>query len=177
MAQLDHRLLWLVYGGNHGSWAPLMIALTVLGGGWTAAALLPMLWHRRTRALAVSLAVAIASQATLVWALKLAFGRLRPWVALSLPRPFGAPLDPSFPSGHAAGSFCVATFLLVALPVAWPAGGARARALGAGGLALAALVALSRVYLGVHFPSDVLAGALLGSLFGAVAGGLYARRA
>jgi undecaprenyl-diphosphatase len=43
----------------------------------------------------------------------------------------------------------------------------------AGGLAV--LIAVSRVYLGAHFPSDVLAGAILGALVGALAGGLYAR--
>jgi membrane-associated phospholipid phosphatase len=179
IAELDHRLLLLVYGGNHGSWAPLMIALTVLGGGWSAAVLLPMIWHARTRAVAVPLAAAVVSTAVLVVVLKLVFGRLRPWVAMGLPPPFGMasdPPDPSFPSGHAAGSFCVAAFLLVALPAAWPAGGARARALGVAGLFLAALVALSRVYLGAHFPSDVLAGSLLGALIGAIAGGLYASR-
>jgi membrane-associated phospholipid phosphatase len=179
IAQLDHRLLLLVYGGNHGSWAPLMIALTVLGGGWSAVALLPMMWHARTRAIAVPLAVAVVSQAALVVVLKLVFGRLRPWVALSLPPPFGStgdPPDPSFPSGHAAGSFCVAAFLVVALPAAWPAGGARARVIGSAGLVLAALVALSRVYLGAHFPSDVVVGSLLGALIGAAAGSHYASR-
>ena len=42
-------------------------------------------------------------------------------------------------------------------------------------LVLAALIALSRVYLGVHFPSDVIAGALLGSAVGAAAAWLLRR--
>lgn len=171
----DVRALLAVYGGAHGAWAWPMIALTILGGGWSALLLLPMLWHTRTRRLAGALAGAVVAQAVLVWALKRAVGRVRPWIALGLPAPLGAPHDGSFPSGHAAGSFCVAAFLALALPAVWPAAPARARLVAAGAFFLAALVAFSRVYLGAHFPSDVICGALIGALVGALAGGLYAR--
>jgi undecaprenyl-diphosphatase len=57
----------------------------------------------------------------------------------------------------------------------WPSEPARARLGGALAFLLAALVALSRVYLGAHFPSDVFSGALLGALVGALAAGLYVR--
>ena len=57
----------------------------------------------------------------------------------------------SFPSGHAAVSFACATVLALAVPrLRWPL------------YALAALIAFSRVYVGVHFPFDVLAGAVIG---------------
>jgi len=171
----DHRALLAVYGGAHGAWAWPMIALTILGGGWSALLLVPMVWHPRTRRFAGALASAIVAQAVLVWAAKRAVGRVRPWISLGLPAPLGAPHDGSFPSGHAAGSFCVAAFLALALPAAWPGAPARARLVAGGAFVLAALVALSRVYLGAHFPSDVLCGALLGALIGALAGGLYAR--
>jgi undecaprenyl-diphosphatase len=85
------------------------------------------------------------------------------------------PSDFSFPSGHAAGCFCVAAFLALALPAAWPDSRRRARLLTALAGGLAVLIAVSRVYLGAHFPSDVIAGALLGALVGALAGGVYAR--
>ncbi len=62
-----------------------------------------------------------------------------------------APRDYSFPSGHAAATFAAA----VGLSRAWP-GGTVAWFL------LAALVSYSRLYLGVHYPSDVVAGALVG---------------
>lgn len=175
LASVDVRALLSVYGGAHGRWSWAMIALTVLGSGWAALFLVPMLWHARTRRFAGALAAAIAVQATAVWALKLAFGRVRPWIALGLPPPIGTPSDFSFPSGHAAGSFCVAAFLAVALPAAWPGAPWRARVTGALAVVLAALIALSRVYLGAHFPSDVLGGALLGALVGAVAARLYVR--
>lgn len=77
------------------------------------------------------------------------------------PRPFvlfpghplliAAPAGFSFPSGHAASGFCAAFIL-------WKAN----RHFGLSALILAALIAFSRIYLFVHYPADVLAGAVLG---------------
>lgn len=65
------------------------------------------------------------------------------------------PSSPSFPSGHATTAFAAAAAAAVLMPrLRWMF------------LGLAALVALSRVYLGVHFVLDILAGALLGTLIG-----------
>jgi undecaprenyl-diphosphatase len=175
LRDLDVRALLAMYGGAHGAWALPMLAATVVGEGWSALALVPLLVWSRTRRFATLLALGVAAQATLVWALKAAFGRVRPWIALDLAAPLGAPHDPSFPSGHAAGSFCVAAFLALALPVAWSSARGRARVVVWLVVALAVLIALSRVYLGAHFPSDVVAGALLGTLIGVLAGGLYVR--
>ncbi len=177
MIDLDVRTLLALYGGAHGSLAALMTAATLVGEGWTALLLLPMLWHGRTRRFAGLLTAAILSQAVLVWAMKAVVGRVRPWIALGLPEPVGSPHDFSFPSGHAAGSFCLAAFLALALPAAWPGSPARARIVGAVAFAYAVLVASSRVYLGAHFPSDVIFGALLGGAIGGAAGLAYIRRA
>ena len=69
------------------------------------------------------------------------------------------PSDFSFPSGHTAISFCVACVLFRNLPKKW----------GSLFLILAVLIAFSRLYLGMHYPSDVLAGALTGTFFSFVA--------
>lgn len=68
------------------------------------------------------------------------------------------PKTRSFPSGHAASGFAFATGVATEAPLA-------------GGLltALAALVAYSRVHTGVHYPSDVLAGAVIGAALSPVA--------
>jgi undecaprenyl-diphosphatase len=174
---LDVRALLSFYGGAHGSLGALMTGLTLLGEGWSAFLLLPLLWMVRTRRFAGLLTAAIVTQAVIVWGMKAAVGRVRPWIALGLPEPVGSPHDFSFPSGHAAGSFCLAAFLALALPVAWPASPGRARLVGAAAFVYAGLVASSRVYLGAHFPSDVIFGALLGAGIGAAAGLAYARRA
>lgn len=174
MIDLDARVLLALHGDGQGAWGTLMIAATLLGEGWTALLLVPLLARPRTRRFARVLTVTVLSQAVLVWGLKLLVGRVRPWIALGLAPVFGAPHDGSFPSGHAAGSFCVAAFLAVALPVAWSRVRAGAWAVVALSFVVAGLIATSRVYLAAHYPSDVLAGALLGSVVGAIGGRRHA---
>lgn len=88
--------------------------------------------------------------------LKNIFARLRPFevvdgVKLLIP----APTDFSFPSGHTLSSFIAATILYK-----------RYKKVGMWAILLAVLIAFSRLYLYVHFPSDVLFGALLGIFIG-----------
>jgi undecaprenyl-diphosphatase len=157
-----------------------MAALSLVGGGWGALALVPMLLWERTRRVGRSLAGVLAVTAVTVFSLKAAFHRVRPCYALPHVRPlvFDAPTDFSFPSGHAAGSFAVAVFLAVLLirsprAGAVAAGGRSQTAAAIGLLLFACGVGLSRIALGVHFPADVLAGAALGTTIAGVGARLH----
>jgi membrane-associated phospholipid phosphatase len=115
---------------------PVLVWLVLHRAWWTAAWVL----------------TATALVGPLTTGLKELVGRLRPQFADG-----GARLESlSFPSGHASG---VATLVTVALVLAWPllAPPARRRWLAAG-VALVALVGVSRLWLGVHYPSDVVGG-------------------
>lgn len=68
------------------------------------------------------------------------------------------PTDFSFPSGHTLASFEAATVLMI-----------NDKKLGIPALTLAVLIAFSRLYLYVHYPSDIFAGVLLGVFFGVLA--------
>ena len=98
--------------------------------------------------------------------LKPLVGRIRPFaVNAAVELLVKAPLDASFPSGHTAVSFAAVFALKAAGSPLWkPA------------LAVAVVIAFSRLYLYVHWPSDVLAGALLGAAVG-WAGGRLAEKA
>jgi undecaprenyl-diphosphatase len=110
-------------------------------------------WLRWRRA-AVWLAVAMAGALALDTALKFAYHRVRPVAFFG-----GAPHSYSFPSGHALCSFCFYGVLAGLLS-------ARTKALSwriviwTLAAMLVAVIGLSRIYLGVHYPSDVLGGYL-----------------
>ena len=88
--------------------------------------------------------------------LKLWIGRDRPPLADPAPEPIvSLPVTGSLPSGHATVAFACATALALPVPrLAVPL------------YVLAALIAFSRVYTGVHYPLDILAGAALGVVLG-----------
>lgn len=111
----------------------------------------------RRFAILLSTAVALPLAALVDSLLKSAVGRPRPFVADPAIHPLIArPHDSSMPSGHALTAFACSTIVAMLEPrLRWPA------------YALAAAIAASRVYLGVHYPSDVLAGGTLGAALGA----------
>ena len=85
--------------------------------------------------------------------LKPLIGRIRPFEANGFKNLLiSAPKDYSFPSGHTAASFAAALVLFH-----------RSRKLGAAAWITALLIAFSRLYLYVHYPTDVLAGCLSGA--------------
>ena len=118
---------------------------------WIALALaLAVLWRRWAVLALTFVAVALADGSAT--GLKAAFDRERPPERYAEPDPLvSVPGSGSFPSGHAATSFAAATVLSFAFPRLAPIL-----------LVLAAAVGFSRVYVGVHYPLDIVGGAFLG---------------
>ena len=135
---------------------PFVSGLSDHGEVWILFAAL-LLLIRRQRAYGLSAACALTLDLIACnIVLKPLIGRLRPFAFrpdLSLLVP--PPGDASFPSGHTAAAFAVVFALKTAGSPLWrPA------------LALAAVTAFSRLYLYVHWPTDVLGGILLGAAVG-----------
>lgn len=109
------------------------------------------LYFRHTRTAAL-VAITMLGVAVLDVALKLAFHRPRP-VAF-----FGAtPNSYSFPSGHALGSLCFYG-ILAAILASLARGRGTKLCIWTAAVFLVGMIGLSRIYLGVHYPSDVIAG-------------------
>jgi undecaprenyl-diphosphatase len=140
-----------------------MIAMTDLGD-WQVTALVGLvssglLWAHGERKAALLLLVALCGTLLLDDTSKGLFGRDRP--AVFDFRTQFSPTSKSFPSGHMLNATVAYTFLAYLVARASDSRGLRlaARLLGA---VLIAGVGLSRVYLGVHYPTDVVGGFLLG---------------
>jgi undecaprenyl-diphosphatase len=183
----DERYFRFLYGGQtaHGTALfVLMVMTTLVGGGWGMLVVLPFLAREKTRKVSAALLVTFGVAAAVVTILKNSVGRARPFVSLSgVSALYGTPTGFSFPSGHATGSFCFAGFIVgIAIRLARENHARKRDAmLGAlSAIAFAIVVSISRIYLGAHFPSDVLVGALIGFVIG-MAGAkgfeLYERRA
>ena len=152
--------LFSAINGAHAPWLDTVMAwaswLGYFPGIWFLSAAAALAWPRlRASAfracLALSLTYVMASGIV-----KPLVGRPRPYLAGTVEArtvEAAPPTSYSFPSGHAAtavaGALAGARIVPAAAPVLW---------------GLATLVALSRIYVGVHYPSDVAAGALLGVL-------------
>ena len=131
-----------------------------LGAVWIVFALLLGAYRRlgvlRTLALGVITALTTFLADALSFLAKDATHRTRPFVAHHQIHPLYVVHSSSFPAGHAATAFAGAVLLAMLAARLAPAF-----------LLLATLIGLSRIYDGVHYPTDVLAGAALGALVGA----------
>jgi diacylglycerol kinase family enzyme/membrane-associated phospholipid phosphatase len=140
---VDELLVMLSRAGEHAVlWLGIAAAGALFGGS-------------RGRRAAKQGVLALGCTSATVNGLKLVVDRRRPAPRRVLRR---RPRTSSFPSGHAASAFAFATAVSREVPGAAPAL-----------FPLAASVAYSRVYLGVHYPSDVVAGGALGTAVGSAA--------
>ena len=143
---LDALAVFFNYAGEHGE---IWIAFTLI-----------LLLCRRTRKAGLAMAIALISYLVAGdFILKPLFARPRPCdvntaVTILVKRPHGH----SFPSGHTASAFAAAFALWL-----------QNRKLGVPALVLAAFIAFTRLYLYVHFPTDILGGVVLGLALGALA--------
>jgi len=137
---LDHVLPWLTYLGSHFAFILFIILSWII---------------TKQRKVLRRLLLLYGIQSFVIYGLKFLVQRQRPLffleVASKLSKGPGEILDPSFPSGHAAFSFMMATLLALWFP--------RYRFIF---FIVAGFVGWTRIYLGLHYPTDVIAGSLLG---------------
>lgn len=169
MANWDQSALFWINGYHNPALDALFVAIAVAGEAWAwvGALLLLALWTRgEVRRTLLVLAVAIAvAEALIKFPLGHWVHRERPYLAVEGIRQLGiAWKDNSFPSGHAMNAWLATVFL-----------GAHYRRLLPWLVGFAVLVCYSRPYLGMHYPTDVLAGAALGTAAGFTALALECR--
>ena len=149
-------LLWIQEHLRNAILDPIMTTITQFGDGgifWIILAVL-MLCIPKTRRTGLACAVSMIFGLILTnLLLKNLVGRIRPYDLIDgLTVLVGKPDDWSFPSGHTTNSFAAAWVMFTMLP----------RKYGVPALILAILIAFSRMYVGVHYPTDILGGVIVG---------------
>lgn len=166
---IDRRIFEAINGLPHSAVGDRYVStLSNLGEGlgWVAGgAAIAMLGGRKGRRAGLATALASVAATYIVQkGVKPVFRRARPAVDRGARVVGVRPLDHSFPSGHSASSFAAATALSIYYPKAAPIA-----------FSLAAGVGVSRVHLGVHYPSDAAVGAAIGIGLGTLVGWLVAK--
>lgn len=159
--RLDREVLFVLYAGGHPALIVLARVFTFLGQpqllialGFIAAA---WLWWRHWSGYAIAVLVVTLAGRGIAEFQKFIIERPRPMVVLHLANEH----TPSFPSGHATSSMIV--YLTLALVLSADTKWSRIAVVAA--VALSLLIGFSRPMLGVHWPSDVIAGWSFGGLW------------
>ena len=152
-APLNEPFVWLGYLDKVGA---VWVVLAIVVGVTLRLGLIP------TATLTLLTGAATFAADSACFGLKDLAERTRPFVDHPQIDPLYVVHSSSFPAGHAATAFAGATLLSYIAPRAAP-----------GFLLLAAAIGYSRVYVGVHYPSDVLAGALVGAVIGFIGIGIW----
>lgn len=158
LLQLDGQLLVAIQGLRLAWLDPIVSIYTKLGDAgllWIIMSIVFLLNKRTRRAGALALLAMVLGLLVTNITIKPLVERARPWLDWPIV-PLVTEKDPnSFPSGHTCAAFAAGMIWMRALPWRW----GRIAAVVA-----AVLMGLSRLYVGVHYPTDVLAGAVIGSL-------------
>jgi undecaprenyl-diphosphatase len=168
IGEFDRRAMGWMFRRRTGFLTPIFQALTVTAWGGAWAIVVVSLYfavrleifpeHRSLLIDFLQAAIAPGAAWLVVSAIKRRWRRKRPFQAIEgYAALTWASLDDSFPSGHAASAFAFLTLLAGTRPELVPYVGVWATA-----------IAFSRFYLGVHFPSDIAIGALVGTIIGAL---------
>lgn len=134
---------------------PIMWVLAKLGSTTFWLALSAFLWIRKRKRDAVLVAAGVVIGGLLILPVKILLPRARPYLVLEGARALEMEGGGSFPSGHSKNGFTIAAIF-----------GDNRRMFAVPMYALVFLIALSRVYVGMHWPSDVIAGSVLGWVVG-----------
>lgn len=161
IVQIDNLILDFITEHLHTPFGdavmPVITSLGNAGAFWILLAVVLLFlpkWRKAGIQMLVGMMLAVLAGSLI---LKPLIARERPFSANGfLDLLIAAPKDFSFPSGHTSSSFAAAAVLF-----------RRKKSAGAAAAVLAALIAFSRMYLYVHYPSDILAGLLLGVVSGA----------
>lgn len=169
--QIDANvLLWIQKTVRCAQLTPVMKGFSYLGNAgifWIAVSILLLIPKRSRRAGIIALASIVITFCICNLWLKNAVARVRPYEVINgLTILIGEEDTWSFPSGHAASSFA-ASIAILRCAKKW---------LGIPCVCIAALIAFSRLYVGVHYPTDVIGGIAIGMIVALVLSGLFRKR-
>lgn len=157
----EQALVWIAENVRCALLDPFMKLYTQLGNTGVLFIVLGilMLFFKQTRKAGLSALCAMLIGLIVVnFTIKPLVSRPRPWLVIENFVNLVPEHDPnSFPSGHTNAAFAFAIAVCLSAPRRW---------MKLTAACMAAVMGLSRLYVGVHFPSDVLAGAVIGSLCG-----------
>ena len=156
-------LLWVQENLRCDTLTPIVKFITMLGNAGILWIILSALFlcFKSTRKIGVMTSLSLIFDLLSVNILiKNIVARTRPYEVIEgLTSVIGPQSDFSFPSGHTAASFAFATVILLTAPKKYSIPT----------LIVATLIALSRIYLGVHYPTDILGGIVIGVICGILA--------
>lgn len=156
-------LLWIQNNLRNDILTPVFKVITHFGDAgfiWILIAVLLVIFHKKEEGITVALALVLMLILNNL-VLKELFNRTRPYEVVEGLVTVGGMVEhsPSFPSGHTASSFAAAIVIFLKLP----------KKFGISAFALAGTIAFTRLYIGVHYPTDILGGMVTGFACGCLA--------